>query len=145
MDVQQSVQIGNMPPPATLDDLVREYAANKEKADQLTARNAEIAERLEAAARFKDGSNTGHLSAGGRKVTITRKFNTKWVGEKLEAARAKLTDELFFKVFAWKYEPRSKKELDGFLEFAAPEFRAAILAAMETSPGKPGVKLEALQ
>jgi hypothetical protein len=63
----------------------------------------------------------------------------------LETARVRLTDELFFKVFAWKYEPRSKKELDGFLEYAAPEFRAAILAAMETSPGKAGIKLEAVQ
>ena len=54
-------------------------------------------------------------------------------------------DELFFRVFSWKYEPRSKKDLDGFLEYASPEFRAAILEAMETSPGKPGVKLEALQ
>ena len=141
MDVQQSVQNGKPP----LDELAKEYAANKAQADALTARNAEIADLLTAEAKFKDGSNTGHLMAGGYKFTVTRKFNTKWLPEKLEIARAKMTDELFFKVFAWKYEPRSKKELDGFLEYAAPEFRAAILAAMETSPGKPGVKLEAIQ
>lgn len=149
MDVHQTVQSGNMAPPAIpdafLDDLAREYAANKAKADALTARNAEIAEKLATAARFKDGSNTGHLLAGGYKMTVTRKFNTKWLPEKLEIARRELTDELFFKVFAWKYEPRSKKELDGFLEYASPEFRAAILAAMETSPGRPAIKLEAVQ
>ena len=143
MDVQQNVQIGNGA--MGLDALVLEYAANKARADALTARNAEIAEELEKLAIFKDGSNTGHLTAGGQKVTVTRRFNTRWVAEKLEAARAKMTDELFFKVFAWRYEPRSKKDLDGFLEYASPEFRAAILEAMEISPGKPAIKLEALQ
>ena len=141
MDVRQNVQIGNV----GLDALVREYAANKAKADELTARNAEIAEALDKLATFKDGCNTGHLTAGGYKLTVSRKFNTKWRQEKLAEARSKLTDELFFRVFSWKYEPRSKKDLDGFLEYASPEFRAAILEAMETSPGKPGVKLEALQ
>ena len=144
MDVTQNVQINN--PGATgLDALVLEYADNKARADELTARNAEIAEILEKAARFKNGSNTGHLTAGGKQVVVTRRFNTRWVAERLETARAALTDELFFKVFAWKYEPRSKKDLDAFLEYAAPEFRAVVLAAMETSPGKPGIKLEALQ
>lgn len=143
MDVQQNVQIGNGA--VGLDALVLEYAANKARADELTARNAEIAEELEKAAAFRDGSNTGHLTAGGHKVVVTRRFNTRWVTEKLEAARAKMTDELFFKVFGWRYEPRSKKDLDGFLEYASPEFRQVILAAMETSPGKPGVKLEAIQ
>ena len=144
MDVQQSVQIGNIPP-AQLDLLAQEYARNKAEADRLTARNAEIAEALEKAARFKDGSNTGHVMAGGYRFTVSRKFNTKWLADKLEEARKALTDELFFKVFAWEYKPRSKKELDGFLEYASPEFRAAILAAMETSPGRPSVRMEAMQ
>ena len=146
MDVQQNVQIGNAAmASAGADALVREYAANKAKADELTARNAEIAEALDKLATFKDGCNTGHLTAGGYKLTVSRKFNTKWRQEKLAEARSKLTDELFFRVFSWKYEPRSKKDLDGFLEYASPEFRAAILEAMETSPGKPAIKLEALQ
>ena len=143
MDVQQNVQIGHGA--VGLDALVQEYAANKARADELTARNAEIAEALDKLASFKDGCNTGHLVAGGYKLTVSRKFNTKWRQEKLAEARNKLTDELFFKVFSWKYEPRSKKDLDGFLEYASPEFRAAILEAMETSPGKPAIKLEALQ
>lgn len=144
MDVQQSVQIGNAPP-QQVDVLAREYVANKAEADRLTARNAEIAAALERAASFKDGSNTGHLVAGGYKWTITRKVNTRWAAEKLEAARAKLTDELFFKIFKWKYEPRGKKDLDVFLKTTSEDFRAAVLAAMETSPGKPGVDMEALQ
>lgn len=148
MNISEDVQISNTAAMAglgDLDGLVAEYAANKARSDELTARNAEIAEALEKAARFRDGSNTGHLTAGGQQVTVTRKFNTRWVAERLENARAALTDELFFKVFAWKYEPRSKKDLDAFLKHAAPEFRAVVLAAMETSPGKPGVKLEPLQ
>lgn len=147
MDVMQNVQIGNLPSSteSDLDALTREHAANKLEADRLTARNAEIAELLSAAATFKDGNNTGHLTAGGFRVTVTRKVNTRWDADKLETARRKLTDELFFKIFKWKYEPRSKKDLDAFLNLASSEFRSSILAAMETSPAKPGVKLEALQ
>ena len=138
MSMHQKAQIGNAP-----DALVLEWALNKEQADALTARNAEIADELAKIAVFRDGSNSGHLEAGGYKVTVTRRFNTRWVAEKLENARKILTDELFFRVFKWKYEPHSKKDLDAFLKYAAPEFRSAILAAMETSPGSPGVKLEA--
>lgn len=147
MNVQQTVQSGNEAQGVfgDLDQLVLEFARNKAMADELTARNAEIAEELEKAAAFKDGSNTGHLVAGGHKVKIVRRFNTRWVADKLEVARAKLTDELFFKVFKWKYEPRSKKDLDAFLNLAAPDFRAVILAAMETSPGRPGVEMEEIQ
>ena len=148
MNISEDVQINNTTATAGLGDLdalVLEYADNKARADELAARNAEIAEALEKAARFRDGSNTGHLTAGGQQVTVTRRFNTRWVAERLEIARAALTDELFFKVFAWKYEPRSKKDLDAFLKYAAPEFRAVVLAAMETSPGRAAIKMEALQ
>ena len=120
MDVQQNVQIGNGA--VGLDALVLEYAANKARADELTARNAEIADALDKLAAFKDGSNTGHLTAGGYKVVVTKRFNTRWVTEKLEAARAKMTDELFFKVFGWRYEPRSKKDLTAFWNMPLPSF-----------------------
>ena len=147
MDVQQNVQISNMPPLAekNLDALTREYADNKTQADALTARNAEIAEEFVRAAFFKDGSNTGRLEAGDHAVTVTRRFNVKWHQDLLDKARAELTDELFSKIFTYEYKPRSKADLDAFLNLAAPKFRALILAAMETSPGKPAVKSEVLQ
>ena len=148
MDIQQNVQIGNGMPASelmNLDVLVKEYATNKAEADRLTARNAEIAEQLLQDASFKNGSDTGHLVTGGYKVTVTRRVNTKWLKDKLEEARSKMSDTVFFRVFAWEYKPRSKKDLDGFLAHADPEFRRLILTAMETSPGKPGVKVEALQ
>ena len=151
MNLQQNVQIGNGwpaklgPEAMCLNNLVAEYATNKAEADRLTARNAEIADQLLPCASFKDGSDTGHLVADGYKVTITRRANTKWLKDKLEEARSKMSDALFFKVFAWEYKPRSKKDLDGFLAHADPEFRRLVLTAMETSPGKPGVKVEALQ
>ena len=148
MDIQQNVQIGNGMPASelmNLDVLVKEYATNKAEADRLTARNAEIAEQLLQDVSFKNGSDTGHLVTGGYKVTVTRRANTKWLKDKLEEARSKMSDTVFFRVFAWEYKPRSKKDLDGFLAHADPEFRRLILTAMETSPGKPGVKVEALQ
>ena len=140
MDVTQSVQIDKR-----YDELVREYVANKEQADALTARNAELTNKFAVLAKYKDGCNTGHLVAGGYKLTVTKKVNTRWLSDKLENARSTLTDELFFNLFAWRYEPRSKKELDAFLKYASSDFRTVILSAMETSPGKPSVKLEAVQ
>lgn len=150
MSMTQNVQIGKSADPRAafgngVEGLIAEYAANKAKADELTARNQEIALELEKNAAFKPGASTGHLVGAGLKVTITRRVNTRWINDRLETARRLLTDELFFRVFKWKYEPRSKKDVDAFLEYAAPEYRSAILAAMETTPGNPGVKLEAIQ
>jgi hypothetical protein len=131
------------PDQSNLDKLAEEYAKNKVAADALTARNAEIAAELEACATFKDGSNTAHLEAGGYKIKVERRYNVKWMADKLEEARRLLTDDLFFKVFKWEYKPQGKKELDAFLKTTSSAFRAAVLAAMTTSPGKPGITLEA--
>ena len=147
MNVTQDVQISNSMAMAgaEINALVREYADNKARADELTARNAEIADVLEKRAVFKPGSNTGHLTAGGYKVTVTCRSNIKWDREQLEAARQALGDAEFFKIFGWKYEPRSSKDLNAFLEYGAQELKNTVLKAMTTTPGKPAVRLEAVQ
>ena len=143
MDVQQNVQIGNGA--VGLDALVQEYADNKARADELTRRNAEIADVLERRAVFKPGSHTGHLTAGGYKVTVTCRSNIKWDRDRLEAARQVLGDAEFFKIFGWKYEPRSSKDLNALLEYGAQELKNPVLKAMTIMLGKPAVKLEAVQ
>ena len=58
-----------------IDTIVRQYAANKAEVDRLTTINAELAEQMLKAAVFKADSDTGHLTAGGFKVSITKRIN----------------------------------------------------------------------
>lgn len=122
--------------------LINEYVSNKAEIDRLTARNTELADIFNLHAEFKAGSQTGYLTGDTHKITVTRRLNTKWSQDKLEIARAEMQDDAFFKVFGWEYKPKSKKELDAFLEYGAPEQRQLIIDAMETTPGKPGIKIE---
>jgi hypothetical protein len=122
--------------------LAREYFANKAEADRLTARNREIATRFESMARFKDGSATGHVEADGFKISVSRKVSIKWDQERLAETRRALTDEIFFKIFNWEFKPKSKKDVDAFLNLASADFRAPLLAAMTTSPAATQIKIE---
>lgn len=127
---------------ANVESLVAEYATNKAEADRLTARNAEIADALLESATFKPGSDSGHLTAAGFKVTVTRRINEKWDQSKLEAARAAMTDTLFFSIFKSKYEP-DRRALKTFMVGQHDgTFRHMLLEACTASAGKPGVKLE---
>lgn len=127
---------------ANVESLVAEYATNKAEADRLTARNAEIADALLESATFKPGSDSGHITAAGFKVTVTRRINEKWDQSKLEAARAAMTDTLFFSIFKSKYEP-DRRALKIFMAGQHDgTFRRMLLEACTASAGKPGVKLE---
>ena len=125
-----------------VESLVAEYATNKAEADRLTARNAEIADALLEHATFKPGSESGHLTASGFKVTLTRRINEKWDQAKLESVRAEMTDPLFFSIFKSKYEP-DRRALKTFMTGQHDgSFRRMILEACTASAGKPSVKLE---
>ena len=153
MNVANTVNNGNIqimagmatPPPVDLDALATEYAENKAQADRLTQRNYDIAEVLEAHARFKEGSSTGHLSAGGFKITLTKKVNEKWNHPALETVRTALGDKMFFKIFKWEYKPTSKKDLDAFLLMGDPALVQNVLSAREVNPGRTSVKIEVVQ
>lgn len=82
-----------------VESIVAEYARNKAEADRLTARNAELAEKMQTLAKFRPGSDTGKLEAAGYRVSVTRRINEKWDQHKLAAAREKLTDNVFFYAF----------------------------------------------
>ena len=153
MNVSSTVSNGNIqinassmaPPSIDLNALATEYADNKAQSDRITQRNYEIAELLEAHAKFKEGSSTGHLSAGGLKLTFSKKVNEKWSQPALELARKAFGDEWFFKVFKWEYKPQSKKDLDAFLSMGDKSLVQNILAAREVSPARTSVKIEAVQ
>ena len=125
-----------------IENIVAEYAANKMEADRLTARNAELAEKMLGLASFAPGSDTGKLKAAGYKVSITRHINEKWDQDKLENARKVFTDDVFFMLFRQKYDP-DRRALKTFMRGDSDgKLKAMLIDACTTSAGKPGVKLE---
>ena len=120
--------------------LAHEFIANKQKMDALKERNAEIARMLDGAAKFEDGKATAHIIDGELDIKVTRKMNTTFDQEALNAARVELGDGTFLKVFRWKWEP-NKKQLDAFLEMAPPSQSDMIRRAMTTKPGAPSVEI----
>lgn len=128
-----------------IESIVAEYAANKEKADKLTARNAELAEDMLALAHFAPGADTGRLEAAGFKVSITRRINEKWDQSLLAKAREAFTDGLFFTLFRQKFEP-DRKTLKSFMRAKNDQkLKDMLITACTTSQGKPAVKLERLE
>ena len=128
-----------------VESIVAEYAANKAEADRLTARNAELAEKMLALATFRPASDTGKIEACGYRVSITRRINEKWDQDTLEAAREIFTDDLFFSLFRKKYEP-DRRALKTFMRGESDgKLRAMLIDACATSAGKPSVKLEKLE
>lgn len=125
--------------------LVREYARNKHELDALVERNREIARVLAGLAEYKEGAKSGHLLAAGYKVTTTLKEGVSWDQDALEAARIKLGDAEFLKVFRWKFEPKSSKALHGFFDYAPAEAAETVKKAMVVKPAQPQVKLEKLE
>lgn len=125
-----------------IDKIVRQYAANKAEADRLTALNADLAEEMLKAAVFKGASDTGHLTAGGYKVAITKRINEKWDQEQLQAIHKRM-GESFLGIFKQKFEPDRKALRVFFAACADESVKKQLRAACTATPGKPAVKLEA--
>jgi hypothetical protein len=126
-----------------IDKIVRQYAANKAEADRLTALNADLAEEMLKAAVFKGASDTGHLTAGGYKVAITKRINEKWDQEQLQAIHKRM-GESFLGIFKQKLEPDRKALRVFFAACADESIKKQLRAACTATPGKPSVKLEAV-
>ncbi len=124
-----------------VEELIVEYAANREQADSLTARNSEIAAILAEQATYKPGSDTGKLTGGGYNVTVTRRINEKWDQDKLETLRKTMSDSIFFTIFKKKYEP-DHRTLKTFMKTPSNfGFRPLLMDACTATPGKPSIKL----
>jgi hypothetical protein len=122
-----------------IDALVREGAETKAEMDNLQAKLRLINKQLADLAPFEGDKKTATIEAGGYTVKVQVKENVRWDQEKLNRARTTLGDDMFFKVFRWEYKPVSKKDLDGYLEYAGDEYKQPILDAMSTKPGAPSV------
>jgi hypothetical protein len=127
----------------TIDRIVQQYAANKAEADRLTALNAELAEQMLKAAVFKPDSDTGHLTAGGFKVAITKRINEKWDQDQLRALHARMGDS-FLSIFKQKFEPDRRALRAFFATCEDADVKKKLRDACTATPGKPSVKLEAL-
>jgi hypothetical protein len=87
-----------------------------EEKKRIEAELERLKPELAAQATFKGGSRTGHLSGSRYKVTVQLRENVSWSQDGLELARAAMGDEEFFRTFRWRFEPRSKKDLDEALK-----------------------------
>ena len=125
-------------------ELCNEYLANKADIDRLTKRNKEIAEALDAAATYKEGSATGHADVDGYKVTLTRRINTTWNQQGLDFVRQLAGDKEFGVAFTYEFKPRSKADLDAYLRMASPQIAQAIAAAKTDKPGSIGCEIKAV-
>ena len=92
---------------------------------------------------FADGKNTAHMTGQNHKVTIQRKETISWDQNQLGQARHELGDAMFFQLFGWEFEPKTKKNLDGFLAHSpkAP----LVHAAMTIKPAAPYITFAALE
>jgi hypothetical protein len=107
------------------------HAEISEKTEELRGLKAKLASLAE----FKPGSKTGHIYGNHFAATVQLSETLKWDQKKLGALRVTMGDEEFFKVFQWKYEPVSKKLVDGALEFG--KFGGAIKEALTVVAGSP--------
>jgi hypothetical protein len=124
--------------------LVQEWIKNKAEADNITARNREIASILAGLAEYRPNSATGRVPVEGYKVTVTLKNNVKWDQGALQAARIKMGDEQFARVFSYKFEPRGKV-LPAFLQTGEADIVRLVRDAMTTTPGQPALKVEGVE
>ena len=127
------------------ETLVREAVSLKAWLSTAKERLAELHAELAKRAEFKEGSKTGTLVAAGHRVKVSLKEKATWDQKLLGEARASIGDTTFFQVFAWEYKPKSKKDLDGFLQYAQPDARKLIEQAMTTKPEAPSIKYEPLE
>ena len=111
----------------------------KRKTEELRTMKARVAELAE----YKEGSKTGHAFGGRFKITVSLRENVKWDQDALNKLRDKMGDEEFFKVFEWAFEPKSKKLLDGAIEFG--RFGEAIKGTFTTTPGAPQVTFKPIE
>lgn len=123
-------------------ELIKRGLNLKAEIDSKKTQLIEINRQLAKIAQYKEGSQTGHIYTEHYHVKVALKKNIKWDQKKLSEARSLIGDEKFFKVFGWKFEPKSKVALDGFLDNADEQYTAPVLAAMTVSEGSPTVTYE---
>lgn len=112
------------------------YALIRQAADkkaQITALEAELKDlnlQIYEETPFQDGVKTAHWDTGDVKVTVSKKEIIEWDQSLLNKARAIMGDEKFMNIFIYKWQPKNKKSLDGFLGFAPDNETKPILEAM---------------
>ena len=126
------------------EKIARQYVLLKSEVEQKTAQLRDLAKQLAGSATFPEGKNTAHMVSGGYDFTIQRKENVRWDQKKLATCRADFGDDLFFKLFGWKYEPNTKI-LNGFFETGDPSQIGMVLDARTVSPGAPQISFEAIE
>jgi hypothetical protein len=127
----------------TLTELIDRAGVIHAEIAQKTLELRDLKTVIAKMASYKEGSKTGHIDGELFSATVQLKENVTWDQNKLEALRVLMGEEEFFKVFQWKFEPKSKKILDGALEFG--QFGNQIREAFTVSPGSPQLSFKKLE
>lgn len=128
-----------------LEFLIMEGARLKGEIDCALARLRKINLQLAENARFESGRQTAYLVGAGYKVKVRLAEIIAWDQEKLRKLREYLPDDKFGELFKVVYEPTSKKEIDGFIAHADPDFANGVKWCMSVKPGAPQVSYEQLE
>lgn len=127
-----------------VESMIREYIENKRQADELKARNDELATRLAELAVFKPDCDTARLEGAGHRLTIRKRMNERWNQEALKRLRSNVGDDFFFTLFREKYEPQSASIKAFMKNENDSKIKLAIWGAVVTSMGRPSITVEAL-
>lgn len=114
-----------------LEQAISEAFAIKHQMEALKGRYTDLQNEIISQVQIPEGKRTGYADSGDirAKVQVSEKY--KWDQIKLNAARAKMGDDVFLKAFTFEWKPVDKKSIDLFLNrYATPEQRALISDAM---------------
>lgn len=128
-----------------VSELIREGMAIKARIDADKWRLQSINKTLADIAEYKEGCATGHIYDAEYHVKVTRKTNVKWDQVELNRVRDAMGDHLFCEIFTWEFKPKSKKTLDGFLQYGDKMMVAMVNGARTETAGTPAVEYEILE
>lgn len=124
------------------EELLREAFSLKERIRHLQTRLNMLEQQISALARFKPGTKTGRLVAGGYVAVVQLRENVSWDQEKLEKLRTHLGDKTFSGLFKAEYKPVSMRAVNAAM--LTSELHDALKWAMTVKPAKPYVQYEVL-
>ena len=113
-----------------LNTLINDAAQLKAKIDDLRAELKEMQDRIAEQATFPPGRQTATIDAGGVTCKISRRETLVWDQDRLNTARAVMGDGEFLSLFGYEWKPLGKKQIDGFLAYAPPEKKRAVMDAL---------------
>lgn len=116
-----------------MNELLRKSFDIKQEINRLQAELKTVNAGIVSQAIFPKDKATATITEGTLRAKIVNKETLKWDQAKLNNARQILGDEKFLSIFDFEWKPASKKDLDGFLQYAPKEQAKHIIDALSIS------------